>query len=60
MVDDAAELIDTSDIVVEASSPGFAPVRVTIATSTNEEMHGVYAAAAAAAGKPVDFFGVQK
>merc|ERR1711871_1102660 len=42
-------------IVVEASSPGFDPVRVIVQTSTDMSKHGVYAAAAEAAGKPVDF-----
>ena len=52
----AHELVASGPIVVEASSPGFAPVRVSIPTSTDEETHGVYASAAEAAGKPVDFF----
>lgn len=44
-------------IVVEASAPGLQPARVTIATSVDAASHGVLAAASAAAGKPVDFFG---
>jgi len=44
-------------IVVEASSPGFEPVRVSVAVSEDAGTAGVMAAAAAAAGKPVDFFG---
>ena len=52
----ATELADTGPIVVEASSPGFDSVRVTISTSTDASTHSVYAAAAAAAGKPVNFF----
>ena len=47
---------DASAIVVEASAPGFAPVNVTIPVSTDEATAGVMAVAAAAAGKPVDFF----
>jgi hypothetical protein len=43
-------------IVVEASTPGFAPVRVSIPTSTDPKER-VLAVAEAAAGKPVDFFG---
>lgn len=44
-------------IVVEASSPGFDSVQISIPVSTDLEADGVMAAAAAAAGKPVDFFG---
>ena len=47
---------DVSDIVVEASAPGFAPVNVTIPVSTDAATAGVMAVAAATAGKPVDFF----
>jgi len=48
---------DQGPIVVEASSPGFEPVQVSIPTSTNLVKDGVFAVAEAAAGKPVDFFG---
>ena len=48
---------DPEPIVVEASAPGFEPARITIATSTDADTHSVFASAAAAAGKPVDFFG---
>ena len=43
-------------IVVQASSPGFAPVTVSIPTSTDASTAGVYAVAEAGAGQPVDFF----
>ena len=56
MVPGSNFLSDQGPIVVEASSEGFASVRVNIPTSTNKNAHSVYAAAAAAAGKPVDFF----
>ena len=49
-------LLSTDDIVVEASSPGFAPVQVTIKTSTDQK-DSVMAIAEASAGKPVDFMG---
>jgi len=52
----ATEEADPQPIVVEASSPGFAPAQITIPTSTDLVKDGVYAAAAAAAGQPVDFF----
>ena len=48
---------DDSDIVVEASSPGFDPVRLTIPTSTNPLTASVLAVAKAGAGKAVNFFG---
>ena len=58
MVANAPELSvgDDVPIVVEASSPGFAPVQIEIKTSTDSSAHSVYASAAAAAGKPVNFF----
>ena len=43
-------------IIVEASTPGFDAVRVAINVSDDAAADGVMAAAAAAAGKPVDFF----
>ena len=43
-------------IVVEATSPGFAPARISIPTSLDLAKDGVLATAAKAAGKPVDFF----
>merc|ERR1712151_737149 len=46
-----------SSIVVEASYPGLATASVSIPVSTNVLADGVMAAASAAAGKPVDFFG---
>ena len=49
--------VDTSDIVVEATSPGFAPAYLKIPTSTDVDTDGVLAVAQAGAGKPVDFFG---
>lgn len=45
-------------IVVEASSPGFDPVRISIPVSNDPLTAGVYAIAEAAAGKPVDFFAI--
>jgi hypothetical protein len=51
--------METSDIVVEASSPGFAPVQVTIPTSTDPK-NDVMAIAEASAGQPVDFMGHSK
>lgn len=48
---------DTAPIVVEVSSPGFAPARASIAVSKDPHAAGVMQAAAASAGKPVDFFG---
>ena len=45
------------EIVVEASSPGFAPAIVSIPVSTDVATAGVMAVAAATAGRPVDFFG---
>jgi hypothetical protein len=53
----AASGDDDGPIVVEASSPGFSPVRVSIPVSIDASAAGVMAAAKAAAGKPVDFFG---
>ena len=47
---------DSPPIVVQASSPGFAPVTVSIPTSTDASTAGVYAVAEAGAGQPVDFF----
>mmetsp|Transcript_65383 Transcript_65383/g.120535 ORF Transcript_65383/g.120535 Transcript_65383/m.120535 type:complete len:905 (-) Transcript_65383:261-2975(-) len=44
-------------IVVEASSPGFKPVTISIPVSTDPLAAGVMAVAEAGAGKPVDFFG---
>jgi len=49
-------LKDQGPIVVEASSPGFSPVSISIPTSTNLVKDGVFAVAEAAAGKPVNFF----
>jgi len=43
-------------IVVEASSPGFRPVTVSIPVSLDAAESGVMAVASAAAGKSVDFF----
>ena len=51
--------MDTGDIVVEASSPGFASVQITIPTSTDPK-DGVMAIAEASAGQPVDFMGHSK
>ena len=52
-----AEQMDTADaIVVEASSPGFSPVRVSIPVSADSATAGVMAAAQASAGQPVNFF----
>lgn len=50
-------LDDDGPIVVEASSPGFAPARVSIPVSKNEATDGVMAVAQAGAGQAVDFFG---
>jgi hypothetical protein len=47
-------------IVVEASAEGFHPVRISIPVSTDASKAGVMAAAAQAAGQPVDFFGKSK
>jgi hypothetical protein len=47
--------ISGEPIVVEASADGFAPVQVSIPTST-DSTDSVFAAAEAAAGKPVNFF----
>ena len=44
-------------IVVEASSPGLAPVQVSIPVSTDAASASVMAVAQAGAGLPVDFFG---
>lgn len=52
-------LMDTSDIVVEASAPGFAAVQITIPTSTDPK-DSVMAIAEASAGQPVDFMGHSK
>lgn len=49
--------LSDSDIVVEATSPGFAPARLTIPTSTDAATAGVLEVARAAAGQPVNFFG---
>lgn len=48
--------VDDSDIVVEASSPGFDTVRLTIPTSTNPLTASALAVAKTGAGKPVNFF----
>lgn len=50
------DAMDTSPIVVEASTPGFAPARVSIPVSTDASVAGVMAVAQAGAGKPVNFF----
>ena len=57
----APPLVEVADepIVVEASTPGLPAARVSIPTSSDAATAGVLAAAAAAAGKPVDFFGAQ-
>ena len=47
----------SAPIVVEAGSPGFASVRVSIPVSMSPEADGVFAVAEATAGAPVDFFG---
>ena len=46
----------TEPIVVEASAPGLAPARISIAVSTDPAADGILAVAVAAAGKQVDFF----
>ena len=48
--------VDDSDIVIEASAPGFDPVRLRIPTSTNPLTASVLSVAKAGAGKPVNFF----
>jgi hypothetical protein len=48
--------LDDSDIVVEATCPGFDPVRLSIPT-TADSSASVLKVAEGAAGKPVDFFG---
>ena len=60
-VGEQAEQVDqatsaTDPIVVEASAPGLAPARISIAVSTDASAHGILAVAVAAAGKQVDFF----
>lgn len=50
------QLEDDGPIVVEATSPGFAPARVSIPVSKNQAEDGVMAVAQAGAGQPVDFF----
>ncbi len=52
----ANDVRDEDDIVVEASSPGLEPVRVSIPTTTNP-LASVLLTAASAAGKSIDFFG---
>lgn len=47
---------DDDDIVIEASSPGFVSVRLTIPTSTDPTVASVLAVAKATAGVPVNFF----
>lgn len=47
---------DEKPILVEVSSPGFKPATVSIPVSKDAATAGVLAVAAAAAGKPVDFF----
>jgi hypothetical protein len=54
---DRLSLTDREDIVIEASSPGFQPVRLSIPTSSKSSKASVLAVAEAGAGKPVDFFG---
>ena len=48
-------LTEEEDIVIEATSPGFEPVRLQIPTSTDPSL-SVLEVAAAGAGHPVDFF----
>lgn len=55
----ALEAEVASAIVVEASSPGFAPVQVSIPVTADPGASGVMAAAHAAAGQPVDFFAAE-
>lgn len=50
-------ITDNAPIVVEVSAAGFAPVQISIMTSTNAGADGVLAVAEAGAGKPVNFFG---
>ena len=47
---------DERDIVIEATSPGFAPVQLTIPTSVSRGEASVLSVAAREAGRPVDFF----
>lgn len=49
-------LYDESDIVIQATSPGFKPVQLRIPTSTDASVSSVLAVAKAGAGKAVDFF----
>jgi hypothetical protein len=49
-------LTDQDDIVIEATSPGFEPVKLRIPTSTDASSASVLAVAEAGAGKAVDFF----
>ena len=53
--DHVAHALATGDIVVEASSPGLASVRITIPTSTDAAADGVYASAIKYAGEEVVF-----
>jgi hypothetical protein len=52
----ANDVRDEDDIVVQASSPGLEPVRVSIPATTNP-LASVLLTAASAAGKSIDFFG---
>jgi hypothetical protein len=45
---------DESDIVIEATSPGMSPVRLTIPTSTDRSQSSVLSVAARGAGRPVE------
>lgn len=47
---------DDRDIVLEATSPGLAPTRLVIPTSTNQDMESVLAIASQGANRPVNFF----
>jgi prepilin-type processing-associated H-X9-DG protein len=47
---------DDKDIVLEATSPGLAPTRLVIPTSTNRNMESVLAIASQGANRPVNFF----
>jgi beta-galactosidase/beta-glucuronidase len=48
-------MLSTDDIVVEISSPGFQSVRITIPTSIDDDIDGVFASAEKYAGKEVVF-----
>lgn len=55
----AGSALDEDDIVVQASSPGFEPVRITIPTTADPASASVLRTAESSVGESIDFFGTR-